>query len=177
MPGMSKNIFTVEGPSFIDTGVFFAAYNENDLMHDDAALLLISAVLGWFGKVYTSTYVVDETLTLTKSKLGGREAVRLAESLRNSKRISTIAVEGRTDAADVAFERFKEHWAVRGLSYTDCTTIALVEKMELKVVLSFDKGFRSLVPKVLGEGYRDSLPETQIELLRAGAKKLGVKLN
>lgn len=169
---------------FVDTGVFFASYYEGDALHVDGALLLLSATLGWFGKTYTSTYVFDETITLAKAKLGGNKAVELAEYILNSKKITLLSVEDLNKAHDTklgktlndALSKFKKHSEMRGLSFTDCTSLTLLEGMKIKCVLSFDGNFRSFAPKLLGEGYGSSLDRGESEILDKAAKELGIKL-
>ncbi len=171
-----KSTSTADGFCFIDTGVFFAAYNKNDEMHLDGTLLLVSSVLGWFGKVYTSTYVIDETLTLAKAKLGGKEAVRLAESITRSKRITMVKVDEDEKTLQASLEEFKEHSDVRGLSFTDCTTLVLRKRMKIGILLSFDRNFRPFVPVLLGEGYHEALSNEQRDLVVKVAQRLGIRL-
>lgn len=171
-----RNIFTVEDSCFIDTGVFFAAHNKNDQMHLDGASVLIASMLGWFGKVYTSTYVIDETLTLTKAKIGGTDAARLSENIMGSKRTTKLSVDEDEMVFRDALTRFKEHSDVRGFSFTDCTTLVLQEKLKIGTLLSFDRAFKPFVPELLGEGYHDSLGRERLELLVKVANKLGIKL-
>ncbi|MDH2902243.1 MAG: PIN domain-containing protein [archaeon] len=169
---------------FIDTGVFFASYHERDSLHTDGTLLVLSATLGWFGRAYTSTYVLDEIITLVKAKIGGDMAVELAEYVIGSKRIEILKVDEESNDHDTklgktlhdAVERFKKHRGMRGLSFTDCTTIVLSEKMKIGCILSFDGNFQSFVPRLLGEGYRASLAQNEKEILYKAAKNLGIKL-
>lgn len=171
-----RSTFTAEGSCFIDTGVFFAAYNKNDEMHLDGASALISSMLGWFGKVYTSTYVIDETLTLTKAKMSGKDAVRLSEDIAGSKRITRLNVDRDETIFRDALARFKKHSDVRGLSFTDCTTLVLAERLEISTLLSFDGGFKPFAPALLGEGYNDSLSKDKRDLLTKVAQGLGIRL-
>ena len=157
-------------------GVFFVAHNKNDEMHLNATAALTSSVLGWFGKAYTSSYVIDETLTLAKAKLGGPEARRLAESILQSKKITRVNVDEEESTFQDSFARFKEHLDVRGLSFTDCTTLVLSERLKIGTLVSFDSGFRPFVPMLLGEGYYRSLPRERRDLLAKIAQKLGIKL-
>ncbi len=139
-------------------------------------MVLVSSVLGWFGRAYTSTYVIDETLTLAKAKLGGREAVRLAESILRSKKITTVNVDENEGNFRQSLERFKERLDVRGLSFTDCTTLVLIERMKIGTLISFDRSFKPFVPALLGEGYHDVLPKEQRDFLVKVAQRLGIKL-
>jgi len=176
MPERWKSISTAEGSCFIDTGIFFAAYNRSDEMNLDGSLVLVSCVLGRFGRVYTSTYVLDETFTLAKTRMGGSEAVRLAESIIGSKKITVVKVEQEEEAFGESLARFKEHSDVRGLSFTDCTTIVLGEKMKISALMSFDRGFKPFVPLLLGEGYHKTLSTEQRDVLGKIAQNLGIKL-
>ena len=171
-----RSTYTAESSCFIDTGVFFAAYNRNDEMHLDGALILVSSVLGWFGKVYTSTYVIDETLTLTKAKMGGADAVRLSEDITSSNKITKLNVDGDETILRDALAKFKEYSDVRGLSFTDCTTLVLGERLKIGVLLSFDESFKAFVPMLLGEGYHDSLSEERRDILTKVAQRLGIRL-
>ncbi len=125
-----RGTFTAEGACFIDTWVFFAAYNKNDAMHLDGASALVSSILGWFGKVYTSTYVIDETLTLTKAKMSGRDAVRVSDDMTGSKRIAKLDVDSDETIFKDALLRFEKHSEMRGLSFTDCNTLVLGERLK-----------------------------------------------
>jgi predicted nucleic acid-binding protein len=176
MHGRRRNTFTAEGSCFIDTGVFFAAYNKNDEMHLDGASALVSSMLGWFGKVYTSTYVIDETLTLTKAKMSGPDAVRLSEDITRSKRIARLNVDEDEMVFRDALTMFREHSGVRGLSFTDCTTLVLGRRLKIGTLLSFDRAFKPFVPAVLGEGYHDSLAKERRDLILKLAHRLGIKL-
>lgn len=177
MPEKPKNTSTAEGSCFLDTGIFFAAYNKNDSMHLDGTLALVSSQLGWFGRVYTSTYVIDEALTLTKVKMGGHHAVRLANDITQSRKITRLKVDDDQTVIRDAMDQFKRHSDVRGLSFTDCTTLVLRERLKIDILLSFDRGFRPFVPRLLGEGYQDSLSDDRREILRKVMERLDVNLD
>jgi predicted nucleic acid-binding protein len=48
---------------FIDTGIFVAALNRSDNLHEKAVPLMERALQGEFGRVCTSDFVVDEAIT------------------------------------------------------------------------------------------------------------------
>ena len=142
-------------------------------MHNDGKLLLTSAILGWFGKVYTSTYVLDEAATLTKAKVGGEEAVRLVDGIIQSKIISVIEVENG-EILENTRKKFSKHKEMKGLSFTDCTTLTIQEKLKIHSVLSFDSNFRPFVPRLFGEDYNDILNDYERELLVGAMKSLRI---
>ncbi len=145
-------------------------------MHTDGTLLLISSLLGWFGKAYTSTYVLDETLTLAKARIGGREAVDLSEKILESEKIVMLGVEERAEILSDALGKFKKYSDLKGLSFTDCTTLSLRENHAIHYLMSFERNFKPLVPRLLGEDYHRTLSENQKQMLATVAKKLGIKL-
>jgi predicted nucleic acid-binding protein len=147
---------------------------------------MLAASFGWFGKVYTSTYVFDETLTLTKSKIGGEKAINLAQYILDSERIRILTIDEKVQQDREkkklgrglvdSFEIFKKNHEMRGLSFTDCTTLFLLSRMKLKCILSFDSNFRPFVPRILGEGYGETLSSDENIILAKAAEKLGIKL-
>jgi predicted nucleic acid-binding protein len=146
-------------------------------MHKDASLLLASSLLGWFGKGYTSSYIVDETITLTKARIGGAEALNLADKLTKSKEIEILRVEEKEDTLVKALERFRKFLDVEGMSFTDCTTLVLIDERQIDALLTFDRNFKSVVPKVgFGEGYHRRLSAEEVTILSVAAKKLGIKI-
>lgn len=145
-------------------------------MHLDGAFLLISMLLGWFGKAFTSTYLLDETFTLAKARIGGKEAVWLADEIIRSKKIVTLKVEERDDISGLAMEKFRKYSSVKGISFTDCTSLSLMKSLDIECLLSFERNFKPLVPKLIGEGYRRSLTDEQMRLLSQVAKKLGINI-
>ena len=113
----------------------------------------------------------------------GEEAVRLADYILNSKKIEILEVDEEGDddkklgkILEGALTKFKKNSEMRGLSFTDCTTLALLEKMKIKCILSFDSNFRPFVPRLFGEGYRVSLAREENVILTNAAEKLGIEL-
>jgi len=133
---------------FVDTGVFYAAFDEKASRYADARGGL-SAVLrdASYGQVMTSDYVYDETVTLTYQRTGSTErAISVGERLWSTDggpdavTIYHITESLFEEAVD-AFERFDDH----GLSFTDATTVALADRHDVDIVLSFDDDFEGLV--------------------------------
>ena len=131
---------------FVDTGIFVAAINIADENHGRAKELMERAMKGEFGAIYTSDYVVDEavTATLARTKKFGA-AVEVGEYILGSPRIKKLRVSG--DVFDAAWERFKS-LGKRPISFTDCTSLALMEKSGIERIASFDSGFDGLVERV-----------------------------
>lgn len=136
----------------------------------------MSSIMGWFGKVYTSSYILDELLTFTKMRVGANKAIDLAETLRTSNKITTLKVEEKPEILADAFVKFRKYADVTGLSFTDCTTLTLRETNKIGSLLSFERNFRTLVPRLVGENYQGGLSRGQQKLLARVAKKYRVPL-
>jgi predicted nucleic acid-binding protein len=134
----------------IDTGVFYAVQNERSTDHDTAKKALSRVISGEFGTPYTTDYVYDETLTLVRSRTNSfREASTAGNRIlgRNGfpDVIDMITVSGEFfDSSITAFERYHDH----ALSFTDASTVALVEEHDFDAVLAFDDDFDGIVRRL-----------------------------
>ncbi|ELY64375.1 type II toxin-antitoxin system VapC family toxin [Natronococcus jeotgali] len=135
---------------FIDTGVFFAHHDVAAARHDAATDAMRAVLTGRFGQPYTSDYVFDEAITLTRTRTGsyddawtlGRRILGRG-SYPDRIELATITPE-LFEATLETFERYADH----SLSFTDASTIALVEDYDLDAVLSFDDDFDGLVDRI-----------------------------
>lgn len=134
---------------FLDTGVIVAFLNERDALHGTALDVLEKAVRGEWGRVVTSDFVFDESVTLTLARTRSPEA-----AIRVGELILGTGPEGRfVDLAYVSPRAFLRAWvlfsrfASRGLSFTDCTSVELVRALEIDAIASFDSDFDGLIPR------------------------------
>ncbi|NLF87781.1 type II toxin-antitoxin system VapC family toxin [Candidatus Bathyarchaeota archaeon] len=131
---------------FIDTGLFLALYNAEDAHHQRSKELFKDALTGSLGRIYTSDYVIDEAITIIMVRTKQHNlAAELGKYLIESPRITKLTVDG-----DV----FTEAWRIfqslndKFLSFTDCTSLALLEKHRLNQIMSFDHGFDGLTKRI-----------------------------
>lgn len=135
---------------FVDTGVFYAHHDEDASRHDPATASMSRLATGAYGQVLTSDYVYDETVTLTLARFGDSSAALAAGDRILGRGDFPSAVDlrfvGREtfDAAVELFERYDD----QRLSFTDATTVALVERHDVDHVLSFDDDFDGLVDRL-----------------------------
>lgn len=133
----------------VDTGVLYADHDTDATRHDAASAALDAVYDGELGQPYISDYVFDEAITLTRTRTGSHAAAtRLSDRLRGREeyprvyellRVSTAIF---TDAI-AAFERYDD----QTLSFTDATSVALVDRHDLDGILSFDDDFDGIVPR------------------------------
>ena len=91
-------------------------------------------------RLVTSNYIFDETLTLARYRLGWQVAHRLSERLRDGRltRLERVAPRDE-EAAWSIFSRYDD----KAFSFIDCTSFALVRRLELQLCLTLDADFRS----------------------------------
>ena len=97
--------------------------------------------LGGGGKLLTSDYVVDETLTLLRIRIHLKAAKSWWDAVSASARVRIQHLDGEIlDAARTLFFRYTD----KDFSFTDCTSFALMRRLRLKHVLSTDRHFRQM---------------------------------
>ncbi|WP_049929139.1 type II toxin-antitoxin system VapC family toxin [Halopiger goleimassiliensis] len=134
----------------IDTGVFFAQYDTDAARHESASNAMRAVFEGRFGRPYTSDYVVDEAITLTRKRTGSHDdAWTLGQRILGRgaypERIELTTIT--PDLFEKTLEVF-ETYADHSLSFTDASTIAIVETNDIDAVLSFDDDFDGLVDRI-----------------------------
>jgi predicted nucleic acid-binding protein len=121
---------------FVDTGAWYALVDKKDPDHGRVAELLREHR----GSLLTSSYVFDETVTLVRYRLGWRVAHRLGGHLRSGGLARLVRVSPADEAAAWSiFERYGE----KAFSFTDCTSFALIQRLEVPVSLAIDGDFRA----------------------------------
>ncbi len=127
---------------FIDTVTLFASFF-SDEKHYLKAKQIVGAIADRnIRSVVYSDYILDELLTLARAKKNAAVSNKIMEEMINCE-VQLIKVEQKH--LILAFELFKRY---EKLSFTDCTTVALMLDLGIKEIYSFDNGFDS-VPKIV----------------------------
>ena len=123
---------------FVDTAGWIACADAADPDHEDAC----GARDNWLehqGLLITSDYVIDETLTLLRLRLGLSAAEQWWHTLAASKRVVRELIhEERAERARHIFFRHRD----KNFSFTDCTSFALMREFRIREALTTDKHFR-----------------------------------
>lgn len=133
---------------FIDSGIFVAFHNTKDSNNRRALEHIREIVAGRLGPAYTSDYIFDEAVTVTLVRTR-----RPKIALNVGRMILSELTKPFLTILTVNAEAFKEAWklfpryAGRGLSFTDCTSIALMRMRNIESILSFDADFDGIVPR------------------------------
>lgn len=123
---------------FVDTSMFKALIDEKDEFHTQSMSIWKSLKEESVGLV-TSNYILDETFTLVRARLGIAVVKRLRDTFLSSSHILKIIRVTIQDEAD-AWKWFVLPWSK--LSFTDCISFSIMERLHLKRVATFDRHFR-----------------------------------
>ncbi|MFQ6124832.1 MAG: type II toxin-antitoxin system VapC family toxin [Candidatus Heimdallarchaeota archaeon] len=129
----------------LDTGFILATRNEDDFNHPQARDLMKECLTGKFGQIFVSNFVFDETATLTLVRTRDKRLLEdIWEFILDSPRIKLIHIcETEFFATWELFLKYCD----RGLSFTDCSILALSKLFEGNIyVATFDDHFKGLIP-------------------------------
>jgi hypothetical protein len=99
-----------------------------------------------FGRAFTSDYVLNEAITTALVRTKRHDlAVDIGENIIESQRITKLyTTEEIVAIAWKKFQTFKE----KPMSFTDCVSLALMEKNRIKQIMSSDSGFDGLTQRI-----------------------------
>ena len=120
---------------FVDTSAWYALLDKDDANHRAAVRFKDSLV----HPLVTSNYIADEVITLVRSRLGHNVAVEIGQKLWD---------ESIANLIHVTLQDEKKAWGIfvkyhdKAFSFTDCTSFALMERVEVTEVFAFDEHFK-----------------------------------
>jgi len=121
---------------FIDTSAFVALNDRSDRYHEKAR----EFILGFSAadELITSNYIVDETITHLRRSMGVKATIEFAEAILSGQGYQIIYIDQEMEQA--AFGIFRRYFD-NVLSFTDCTSFALMKRMGLNKAFAFDEDF------------------------------------
>lgn len=122
---------------FVDTAGWVACADAADPAHKKAA----AARDRWLrqgGRLVTTDYVVDETLTFLRLRLGLNAAETWWQQVEGSSLLNwELVTPARADKARGLFFRFRD----KDFSFTDCTSFVVMRELKLTNALTTDRHF------------------------------------
>ncbi len=123
---------------FIDTGAFVARHLPRDQHHAAATKGWdLLSKRGW--RCLTTSFVLDETVTLLARRAGASFAAERARAMLTSGRLTIV--RPTSDDELVALEML-EKFADKQLSFTDCLSFVLMRARGVRRAFAFDRHFR-----------------------------------
>lgn len=123
---------------FLDTSAFLALENRKDQYHS-RALLFRKSLLESKESLVTSDYVLDESYTIIRLRAGHKIAVQFGEMIQATRLIEIkYLTKGYLQDAWHIFKSFSD----KEFSFTDCTSFALMEALQIETAFTFDSHFK-----------------------------------
>ena len=120
---------------FVDTGVWFARLVPADPDH--------ARVKNWFDHnqqpLFTSDYVVDETLTLLRIRRHPQHAIQFGQFIFERNLVNLEMID--SDRLARAWRTFHQ-FADQNWSFTDCTSKVLIEELHTTEAAALDAHFK-----------------------------------
>ena len=122
---------------FVDTGAWLAFYDRHD-QHYASARRIVEHLKTQRASLALSDFVLAESVTLIRFRLGHPWAIRFGEAILGSRLAELFAVDA--SARRRAWEIFRRY-DDQDFSFVDCTSFALMEQLGLKTAFAFDRHF------------------------------------
>ena len=122
---------------FVDTGALFAVFNRDDVHHAAAQSFLIRdrRVRRSF---ITSNFVIAETHALILRRAGRKPAFQFLRSMQSGATVIERISEGDEKRALEIITQYDD----KDFSYTDATSFAVMERLQIDTAFAFDRHFR-----------------------------------
>jgi uncharacterized protein len=129
---------------FIDTWGWVALGSRRDSKHQEVSALY-RTLRGHKKPIYTSDYVLDETITLLFRREVYTEALRFISGILKSADQNFIIIER------ISADRFIESWKLRqriqdkpDISFTDLTSMIVMKERHIQQILTDDEHFQHI---------------------------------
>lgn len=130
---------------FLDTSMFKALVDEKDDFHKQA-IQIWQRLKQEKTQLVTSNYMLDETFTLLRKRRGRIVVDEFRKSFLKTNEIKIIRITVADEAG--AWKWFLLDWS--DLSFTDCVSFALMKRLNLIRVATFDQDFQRAGFKIEG---------------------------
>jgi len=121
----------------LDTGAFLALADEDDRYHT-AAKSTHTELLQSKAQLLTSNFVLSETYTLIRFRVGHQAAFEFMKRLDQTGIKALRVSEAIEQTAKAIFVRYDD----KDFSFVDCTSFALIDHHRINHAFAFDAHFR-----------------------------------
>ncbi|MHB2019218.1 MAG: type II toxin-antitoxin system VapC family toxin [Candidatus Xenobia bacterium] len=134
--------------TFVDTGAFCAFSDRTDSLHV-LAVQQFAQLLRERVPLVITNFIVNETYTWLRYRLGFDPAVEFLKRIRQSEKESLLEVVTVDYPLEVKAIEVLEQFSDQDLSYTDAASLALIQKRKLKRAFTFDHHFHLIPVQVI----------------------------
>jgi uncharacterized protein len=123
---------------FVDTSAWLALADSRDRDHARALAVHRRILHGEFGKQVTSNYVMTETLTIVRRRMGVAAAVALSTAVAHGTEVGLFWIESvhHNEAVALMAEHPDKDW-----SLTDCSSFVIMRALGVQNAFTLDHDF------------------------------------
>jgi predicted nucleic acid-binding protein len=121
--------------AFVDTSAWFAYANR----HDPDYTRIRTALQTFQGRLVTSNFIFDETVTLCLYRLGHQVATAVGEVLLDATVVALLRVTPTDEQSAWALFLARPD---KTYSYTDCTSFVLMRRLKVQCAIALDTDFQ-----------------------------------
>ena len=126
--------------TFVDSGAWIALYNRNDQYHADAHVIF-NALQRQRERLYTTDYVIDETVTRLRYDAGHLAAVEFLDAIEGAEENNIVTVVAIDRGFFGQAKRLFRQYSSEVLSFTDCTSFVVCQTYGISAAFAFDRHF------------------------------------
>ena len=124
---------------FVDTSALIALADRTDQYHSRATQFVRH--LTTEPQFHTSNYILNEMITRLRFTVGVNTALEFAISMKGSHLYTIHTVDHKIEElALTVLKKYADH----PLSFTDCTTMVLMDRLGMSQIFAFDDDFRKV---------------------------------
>ena len=131
-----------------DTSAIVGLFMEDDEWHEQATEVL-EELRVWKKRMLTTWDVFDEVVTSLGRRAGYGKAIQAGEAMKGSQLLKLVSVDDWV--RNEAWEAFRKY-RFPNLSFTDCTSVKVMEKYGIREAFTFDEHFKKVGCIVIPEG-------------------------
>lgn len=122
--------------NFVDTSAWFSAYVPTDPRHRQTQTSLATGE-----RLLTTDYILDETLTLLKSRGHADRALKFGPRILDGRTAKLEYIQPvDIQQAWIVFSRYRD----KAWSFTDCTSFVVMKRLAITTAISLDEHFRQM---------------------------------
>jgi len=135
---------------FLDSSFYYAILRRDDVNHERANEILDMLANNQYGKVYTSEYILDESMTLISVRSHGQRDLieRMGKLFLGNEKIAhmlPIESDWLEEIYMLQMNLTAEH---HEYSFTDCSSIVCCKKHKIPRIVSFDGHFSGQLEQI-----------------------------
>ena len=131
---------------FVDTSAWVALFIKNDINYEKA-ICIFEGIKQLKSPLYTSDYIIDETITTILGRGNHHQSVLAGKALFTSQILTLIPV-----APDYLQKTWKlyQKYHDKEFSFTDTSSFTIMKDLSIKKAFSFDEDFMKVGLEVIG---------------------------